>query len=86
MYVFAAVFFIYVYCLDNFLGDWIKAGYKWLADVTAWMGMVQLSYTIDSLGYQALHGSGLFITAGVFTFLTSCLIGAENLISMGQGD
>lgn len=85
MYAHVAIFFVYLYCLDNFLGDWMQSFFLWVSDLVDSMGMMQLSYTIDSMGYEVLNGKGFFITAGVLTVLTACIVGTKNLQELEQG-
>lgn len=76
-YGFIGLFLAYLYCLDHFLGEWLKSTYEWISEAAHNIGMVELSYTISSLGHNALNGAGMFVTALVLSCLTVALIGTE---------
>ena len=79
MYTIVGLFFVYLYCLDTFLGEWLKYVYSALSEFSNDIGFWQLGNTIDSLGYQSINGGGMFATAIILSLVTSGLLGREFL-------
>ncbi len=71
------IFILYLYCLNHFLGRWLTSFYEGIAGLSNNIGMVELANTINALGYQSLHGSGVFITSIVLTVITVSIVGTE---------
>jgi len=79
MYTTFTFFIVYIFCLDGFLGDWMKALYANVANGFYYLGMNGLAVDVEVFGFQSLHGTGYFISAAVLAVLTSMLLGERTI-------
>lgn len=85
MYVAIGLFLLYVFCIDKFMGEWIMSFFDGIGAAVDYVGFWQLANTIDALGYKAVHGGGLFVTAGVLTAITCALLGEKLINELDAG-